>query len=84
MPDATGLELIAQRVRENVADEAVTGTLYAREQATLEVAPERVRDVLAYLREAEEPWELLISLHGCNLSRPLFLRLAAAAYGWPG
>ena len=66
MPDATGLELIAQRVRENVADEAVTGTLYAREQATLEVAPERVRDVLAYLREAEEPWELLMSLHGCD------------------
>ena len=66
MPDATGLELIAQRVRENVADEAVTGTLYARGQATLEVAPERVRDVLAYLREAEEPWELLMSLHGCD------------------
>ena len=66
MPDATGLELIAQRVRENVADEAVTGTLYAREQATLEVAPKRVRDVLAYLREAEEPWELLMSLHGCD------------------
>jgi NADH-quinone oxidoreductase subunit C len=66
VPDATGLELIAQRVRENVADEAVTGTLYAREQATLEVAPERVRDVLAYLREAEEPWELLMSLHGCD------------------
>ena len=66
MPDATGLELIAQRVRENVADEAVTGTLYAREQATLEVAPERVRDVLSYLREAEEPWELLMSLHGCD------------------
>ena len=66
MPDATGLELIAQRVRENVADEAVTGTLYARGQATLEVAPERVRDVLAYLREADEPWELLMSLHGCD------------------
>jgi NADH-quinone oxidoreductase subunit C len=66
VPDATGLELIAQRVRENVADEAVTGTLYAREQATLEVAPERVRDVLAYLRDAEEPWELLMSVHGCD------------------
>ncbi len=66
MPDATGLELIAQRVRENVADEAVTGTLYAREQATLEVAPERVRDVLAFLRGADEPWENLMSLHGCD------------------
>jgi NADH-quinone oxidoreductase subunit C len=66
VPDATGLELIAQRVRANVADEAVAGTLYAREQATLEVAPERVRDVLAYLREADEPWEWLMSLHGCD------------------
>jgi NADH-quinone oxidoreductase subunit C len=66
VPDATGLELIAQRVRENVADEAVTGTSYAREQATLEVAPERVRDVLAFLRGADEPWENLMSLHGCD------------------
>jgi NADH-quinone oxidoreductase subunit C len=66
VPDATGLELIAQQVRENVADEAVTGTVYAREQATLEVAPERVRDVLAFLREADEPWEWMMSLHGCD------------------
>jgi NADH-quinone oxidoreductase subunit C len=66
VPDATGLELIAQRVRENVADEAVAGTVYAREQATLEVAPERLRDVLAYLRDADEPWENLMSLHGCD------------------
>jgi NADH-quinone oxidoreductase subunit C len=66
VPDATGLELIAQRVRENVADEAVAGTVYAREQATLEVAPERLHDVLAYLRDADEPWENLMSLHGCD------------------
>jgi NADH-quinone oxidoreductase subunit C len=66
VPDATGLELIAQQVRENIADEAVTGTVYAREQATLEVAPERVRDVLAFLREAGEPWEHLMSVHGCD------------------
>ena len=67
MPDATGLELIAQRVRDAVGDEAVAGTLYAREQATLEVAPEGVRDVLEYLRDGdEEPWPLLSSLHGCD------------------
>ena len=67
MPDATGLELIAQRVRENVAEEAVTGTSFYREQATLEVAPPAVHDVLAYLSdEDEEPWELLMSLHGCD------------------
>ena len=67
MPDATGLELIAQRVRDAVAEDAVTDTRVRREQATLDVAPARVRDVLAYLRDGdEEPWPLLMSLHGCD------------------
>ena len=67
MPDATGLELIAQRVREALGDEAVTGTAYYREQATLEVAPAGVRDVLAYLSGTErEPWTCLMSLHGVD------------------
>jgi NADH-quinone oxidoreductase subunit C len=67
LPDATGLELIARRVRERVADEAVVGTAFQRRQATLQVAPERVRDVLAYLRDDDdEPWPQLMSLHGCD------------------
>jgi NADH-quinone oxidoreductase subunit C len=65
--DATGLELIAKRVREQVADDAVAGTAYFREQATLEVPPESVHDVLAHLRDYdEEPWPQLMSLHGCD------------------
>jgi NADH-quinone oxidoreductase subunit C len=65
--DATGLELVAQRVRDAVGAEAVTGTLFHREQATLDVAPAGVRDVLEYLRDRdEEPWPLLMSLHGCD------------------
>ena len=65
--DATGLELIAQRVREKVGDEAVTGTLYYRRHATLDVAPSSVRDVIAYLRDGEdEPWERLMSVHGVD------------------
>jgi NADH-quinone oxidoreductase subunit C len=67
LPDATGLELIAKRVSEQVADDAVTATAYFREQATLEVAPARVHDVLAYLRDVDpEPWGQLMSLHGCD------------------
>jgi NADH-quinone oxidoreductase subunit C len=67
LPDATGLELIAQRVSQSVADDAVTATAYFREQATLEVAPTRVHDVLAYLRDTDpEPWPRLMSLHGCD------------------
>ncbi len=67
MPDAAGLELVAQRVRAAVADDAVVGTHYAHEQAMLEVAPARVRDVLAYLRDGdEEPYEFLVSVHGVD------------------
>jgi NADH-quinone oxidoreductase subunit C len=67
VPDATGLELIAQRVRDELGEDAVTGTIYYREQATLEVPPARVRDVLAYLKTADqEPFEFLSSLHGCD------------------
>jgi NADH-quinone oxidoreductase subunit C len=67
LPDATGLELIAQRVRASLGDEAVLGTTYYREQATVEVAPTAVHDVLAYLsRTDEEPWTALMSLHGVD------------------
>jgi NADH-quinone oxidoreductase subunit C len=67
LPDATGLELIAQRVRTSLGDEAVTGTSYFREQATLEIAPDRVHDVLGYLKaDDEEPWTILMSVHGVD------------------
>jgi NADH-quinone oxidoreductase subunit C len=67
LPDATGLELIAQRVRDKLGDEAVTGTVFFRGEATLEVAPAAVHDVLAFLRdEDDEPWTVLMSLHGCD------------------
>jgi NADH-quinone oxidoreductase subunit C len=67
MPDATGLELIAQRVGEQVGDDAVTGTVYYRDQATLDVAPGSVRDVLEYLRDRDpDPWPLLMSVHGVD------------------
>ena len=65
--DATGLELIAQRVREGVGDDAVTDTVFSRGRATLDVAPASVHDVIAYLREKdEEPWERLMSVHGVD------------------
>ena len=75
MPDATGLELVAQRVRDKLGDDAVVGTAYHRELATLEVAPGAVRDVIGYLKtEDEEPYPLLMSLHGCDYlpSEPRF------------
>jgi NADH-quinone oxidoreductase subunit C len=67
LPDATGLELIAQRVRGSVGDEAVVDTVFFRDQATLDVAPGVVRNVLEYLsREDDEPWTRLMSLHGVD------------------
>jgi NADH-quinone oxidoreductase subunit C len=67
LPDATGLELIAQRIRSALGDEAVTGTPYHREQATVDVAPEAIRDTLEYLsRTDEEPWTSLMSVHGVD------------------
>jgi NADH-quinone oxidoreductase subunit C len=67
VPDATGLELIAQRVRDKFGEDTVVGTSYYREQAALEVAPASVHDVLAHLKlEDDEPFEFLSSLHGCD------------------
>jgi NADH-quinone oxidoreductase subunit C len=67
VPDATGLELVAQRVRSSLGDEAVVGTTYFRGRATLDVAPAAVHDVLAYLSKTdEEPWQNLMSVHGVD------------------
>lgn len=64
MPDATGLELIAQGVRENLGDEAVVGTHYIDGYATLEIAPASIRDVLSHLREADgDFFERVMSVH---------------------
>ena len=42
-------------------------TLHAHGQATLQVAPGSVHDVLAHLRDADdEPYEMLASVHGCD------------------
>jgi len=67
LPDATGLELVAQRVRDKLGEHAVVDTAYQRELATLEVAPGAVRDVLGYLKmDDEDPYPLLMSVHGCD------------------
>ena len=67
MPDATGLELIAAEVRERVGEDAVVGTRYAYEQATLDVAPPSVHAVIEFLtKEYGEPYDKLMSVHGVD------------------
>jgi NADH-quinone oxidoreductase subunit C len=64
MPDATGLELIAQELRQARGDDAVVGTTFFREKATVEIAPAHVREVLEHLRA--QGFGFLASLHGVD------------------
>ncbi len=67
MIDATGLELIAQTLRDRVEGAAVVSATFAHGDATLEIAPSAVRPVLSFLfGEAEEPFDFLSSVHGCD------------------
>jgi NADH-quinone oxidoreductase subunit C len=63
VPDATGLELIAQDLRASHPD-AVVDTIHFRGQATLEVAPARVRDAVELLRG--KGYTFLASVHGVD------------------
>jgi NADH-quinone oxidoreductase subunit C len=66
VPDAPGLELIAQEVNTR-HDGAVLGTSFDRDQATLIVRPDSVRRALSYLKEAPgQEYHFLASLHGAD------------------
>jgi NADH-quinone oxidoreductase subunit C len=63
VPDATGLELIAQDIRE-AHDGAVLDTSFFRERASLLVTAESVPDVLEHLRG--KGFGFLASVHGLD------------------
>ena len=63
MPDATGLELLAAKLREADPD-SVLDTLYFRERGTVIVNPAKVRPVLQALRQ--EGYGFLASVHGVD------------------
>ena len=63
MPDATGLELLAQDLREH-APESVLWTRHFRGKAEVAVTPASVRDVLLFLRG--RGFTFLASLHGLD------------------
>ena len=64
MPDATGLELLAQQLREQGDAEAVLGTVFFRDKATLLVAAQAVPATLEHLRG--EGFTFLASVHGVD------------------
>jgi NADH-quinone oxidoreductase subunit C len=63
VPDATGLELIAQELRDKDA-ESVLDTTYFRDRAALLVAPPVIREVLQLLRG--KGYTFLASVHGVD------------------
>jgi NADH-quinone oxidoreductase subunit C len=66
MPDAPGLELIAAELND-AGDGSVLGTYHEHGQACLIVDPDRVLDVLNWLRDAPgQEYRFLASLHGVD------------------
>jgi NADH-quinone oxidoreductase subunit C len=63
VPDATGLELIAQELRERDA-ESVLDTLYFRDKAVLTVPASSIRETLEHLRG--KGFNFLASVHGVD------------------
>ena len=63
MPDATGLELIAQELRDANAD-SVLDTVYFRDQAAVLVAPAAVPATLQHLKG--KGYAFLASVHGVD------------------
>jgi NADH-quinone oxidoreductase subunit C len=64
VPDATGLELIAQDLRTAHGDAAVIDTQFFRDKAAIEIAPPVVRAVLEFLRE--RGFTFMASVHGLD------------------
>jgi NADH-quinone oxidoreductase subunit C len=66
MPDAPGLELIAKELNET-ADGSVLGTYYEQDQACLIVNPDRIVEVLRWLRDTPgQEYRFLSSVHGAD------------------
>ena len=66
MPDAPGLELIAQDLNK-AAEGSVLGTYHEHGQACLIVDPERILEVLGWLRDSPgQEYRFLCSLHGVD------------------
>jgi NADH-quinone oxidoreductase subunit C len=63
VPDATGLELLAQELRDAEAD-SILGTLHFRGKGTLLAEPKHIRAVLEHLRG--KGYSFLASVHGVD------------------
>lgn len=67
MPDADGLRQVAEDLCARLGDEVVLATAYDREQACVQVDPENIIPVLAFLRDdSRHAYRFLASVHGCD------------------
>jgi NADH-quinone oxidoreductase subunit C len=64
VPDATGLELLAQELREAEGEAVVLETVFFRGRASIEIDPRRVLAVLAVLRA--RGYAFMSSVHGVD------------------
>jgi NADH-quinone oxidoreductase subunit C len=64
VPDATGLELIAQQLREQVDPDAIFDTSFYRDRAVLIANPTKVKAVIKYLMD--QGYGFVASLHGVD------------------
>jgi NADH-quinone oxidoreductase subunit C len=63
LPDAAGLELLAQGLRDQ--DESIVeDTLFFRRRGTITVRPDRIREAVEHVREAG--YAFLVSVHGVD------------------
>jgi NADH-quinone oxidoreductase subunit C len=66
LPDAAGLELIAQEIGD-AHEDAILGTYHERGQACLIADPEQILGVLAWLRDTPgQEYRFLASVHGVD------------------
>jgi NADH-quinone oxidoreductase subunit C len=64
VPDATGLELIAQQLRDHVHEDSIYDTSYHRGRAELLANPARIRDVIRHLMS--QGYTFVTSVHGVD------------------
>jgi NADH-quinone oxidoreductase subunit C len=64
VPDATGLELIAQQLREQIDPDSILDTNFYRERATLIANPTHIKAIIKHLMD--EGYGFLASLHGVD------------------
>ena len=67
MPDPAGLELIRNRINEDLGSEAITGSEHHRGRAALLADPQQILAILGWLASTpDQEYRFCASVHGCD------------------